>query len=212
LSKFILVLVHYLLNWVLASFTTSAWPVQVIYRAPSCILFLVVHGLGLHVLMQIILLLKVAGRLRAGLVSSSSWNDISWLGSTCLLWWISIVSLIELLSSMLFVIVWIVSVLVSRMFRMALLSITTRLRILSILTRSTSSKITLPWLWGLTTDPISWIYWVCFSLASNTSLVFISDVLIWLIHLLAFGYRLFGGATMTNSCCASKSSWLGSWC
>lgn len=212
LSKFILVLIHYLLDGVLASFTTSSWPAQVIYRATSCILSLVVHGLWLHVLMEIILLLEVTCGLRAGLVGSSCWNDVSWLRSTWLLWWISIVSLIELLSRMLFVIVWIISVLVTRMFRMALLSITTRLRILSILARSTSSKITLPRLWCLTTNPISWIYWICFPLARNTSLVFISDVLIWLIHLLAFRYRLFSGATVTYSCCTSQSSWLGSWC
>ena len=211
LCEFILILVHDLLYGILASFTSSSWSAQVVYRASSWIRFLVVHWLRLHVLMEMALLLKVASWLRAGLVGPSSWNNISWLGSTSLLCWFTVISLVELLSSMLLAIVRVVSVLVAWLFRVALLPITAGFRIFSILTWSTSSKIALSWLGCRTTYPVSWILRLCFSLASNTSLVFISKILIWLIHLLAFRHRLFGWATRAHPSCASQTGWLSCW-
>lgn len=202
LGEFILILVHYLFYWVLTSFTSSSWSVQVVYRVSSSIRFLVIHRLRLHILMEMALFLEIACRLGARLVSTRSWNNLTWLRSSSVFCWFTVVSLIELLSGMLLAVMRIVSVLVTWMFRMTLLAITTRFNIFSISTRSTCTKARSRLGWS-TTNPVSWIYWLRLPLASNTSLVFVSQVLIWLIHLLTFGDWLLGWATSTCACCTS---------
>lgn len=157
----------------------------------------VVHRMRLHIWVEIGLLLEITSRLRSSLLRGL--YNLTRLRSCVVFSLVSVVSLVELLCGVLLVVVRIVPVLVTWMFRVALLAIPTGFNIFSIRRRNAWAKARSRLSWN-SSDSVSWVNWLRFSLASNSSLVFLSDILIRLIHLLTFWGWLLGRATSASTC------------